>query len=121
MTRPTRVKIGAHIYTIEYMDQIVDLDALQKYYGVIDHDRSVITIADFGGERTPSQLLETYLHEAIHGVEAERDLVMDERTVDQLAAALAAIMIDNPDTFPRAVVNQFKPDPDPPPLKCPHY
>lgn len=98
MARPDTVKIGAHNYRIECRDMVYDRDEDQRYLGRITYQDGEILI-DADAKRSPSQIAETFLHEVVHGISNDRDLELDERQVDQVAAGLLAVMVDNPDIF----------------------
>jgi hypothetical protein len=96
MTRPTTVKIGAHHYSVTYHDLIYDKDEQQEYLGRCSYPDLAMTIKE---GRAPSQLAETFLHEAVHAIDNDRRLDLSEHQVDQIAAGMLAVMVDNPDTF----------------------
>jgi hypothetical protein len=96
MSRPTTVKIGAHHYSVTYHDLIYDKDEQQEYLGRCSYPDLAMTIKE---GRAPSQLAETFLHEAVHAISNDRKLNLTEQEVDQIAAGVLGMMVDNPDTF----------------------
>lgn len=104
---PTSVKIGAHRYEINYQDSlIVDPDDYRVLVGQVIHSAGEIKVQT--GKRQSSQIAETLLHEIVHGIDLDRRLELDERQVNQVAAGLLAVMVDNPEIFGEHFSEVFK-------------
>lgn len=97
-SKPTYVKIGAHQYAVEYDDLIYDRDEQQEYMGRVSYQELKLQVKT---GRAPSQMAETFLHEVVHAIDGDRRLELTEHQVDQIAAGLLAVMIDNADVFGR--------------------
>lgn len=110
-SRPSHVKIGAYNYPILYEDVIFDAEHGQAYEGRISHTDEWIklSIASGGSPTGPTRLAETLLHEIVHGLDENRQIGLDERQVDQIAAGLFAVMVDNPHLFGSFFAEVYKP------------
>lgn len=93
---PPSVKVGTQTYTLEVVDNSVMNDI--GIYGDCNCDMRRIRIADTMPEA--NHAVEVVLHEITHAcyrsyhIEAERG---EEYTVTNIAAALAGVLVDNPD------------------------
>lgn len=102
--KPETVKVGAHRYAVEYDDLIYDRDEQQEYLGRVAYQTMKIQIKS---GRAPSQMAETFLHEVVHAISNDRRLNMDEHQVDQMAAGMLAVLVDNPDVFGARYFERF--------------
>ena len=99
--KPTSVNILGKVYAIQYMSKPSDVDIYKRLslWGQIDFWSRTIRV--YEGERTPPDLLETIIHEVIHGIASELELkpLKDgdkaEETVSLLALALADVLHRN--------------------------
>lgn len=95
---PRTVKVGYADYTIEPWEH-AQADAANRY-GETDRIRRIIRVDTSHGRH---QAAETTLHELLHCVygmwEMPDDKKKEERLVSIMAAGLATIWRDNPETF----------------------
>lgn len=93
---PSSIKVGTQTYSLEAVNKAVMDDI--GIYGDCYSDLRRIRIADTMPEA--AHAVDVLLHEIIHAcyrayhIEAERD---EEYTVQNLATAIAGVLIDNPD------------------------
>lgn len=102
MTRPRRIKIGAHWYTIKYSKQVED-----RCVGMCFHHAKSIRIQSDLSLRMLAQVL---LHEIMHGIYYEYGLTNSEQSdadnaagmtseetaVNGLSNGLMQVLVDNP-------------------------
>jgi len=98
--KPTEVNILGKTYSIQYVDNPADVDLYRRksLWGQIDYWTRTIRIYD--KERTPADLLETVLHEVLHGIASELELKQlqgddNEEALGILALALADVLARN--------------------------
>lgn len=104
MRRPSRVKIGAHWYKIEW----VPFAAIEgRYVGLCFHQAKKIRVA---AEQPKRQLAQTLLHEIMHAIyyewgltnsemEAEdyqAGMLSEENVVNGISLGLTTVFADNP-------------------------
>lgn len=102
---PGGVKVGAHVYAVQYESLIYDTDEQQEYLGRANYPDCQMQIKT---GRAPSQMAETFLHEVVHAISNDRRLEMSEHQVDQVAAGLLALIVDNPDVFGKDFVKKWE-------------
>jgi hypothetical protein len=93
MTLPNAIKVGAYSYTVEHVTRLCSADH-QRLNG--EHDPRVFVIRIDGGIPAQRERV-VLLHELIHAIEDERTMNLTEEQVNQLAHALANLLLDNPD------------------------
>jgi hypothetical protein len=92
MRIPKRVKIGAKVFAIKWVDELRDTDDT-KLFGRFDSDEGVITLSKACG--VDGELLDTFIHECLHAMNRSVKLGLDEDTVHRLSFMLAAFLVDN--------------------------
>jgi predicted nucleotide-binding protein (sugar kinase/HSP70/actin superfamily) len=92
MRIPKRVKIGAKVYPVQWVDNLRDTDDT-KLFGRFDTVEGVITLSKACG--VDGELLDTFIHECLHAMNKSVKLDLDEDTVHRLAFMLAAFLVDN--------------------------
>ncbi len=94
MKIPKQLKIGGKIYTVEITDKLTLGSA--NYSGEILYDNLIIRICP----SAPRKMEADFIHEIIHGIFAHLGYSeQEEKKIDELANALYAVIIDNPDMF----------------------
>ena len=102
MNKPKEVNILGLVYSIEYVDKPSEVDIFKRnsLWGQIDYWTRTIRIYD--NKRPESDLLETLMHEILHGITQAlkikvngNDLYKDEDAIELLALALADTLIRN--------------------------
>lgn len=90
MKIPSKVKIGAYDYKVEWVKELKDEKA--KLWGLCDRENHIIFL-DKGlrGRRR----IEVFLHECLHGMEESYDIELGEKKVSVLGLALLAFFVDN--------------------------
>jgi hypothetical protein len=96
--RPESVNILGKRYSIEYVDRPSDVDVFRResLWGQIDYWTRTIRIYDNG--RTVEDVLETIMHEVIHGILGElrlKDWNNNEDNVSLLGIGLADVLTRN--------------------------
>ena len=98
-----RIKIGGHIFRVEFPYSFMERTDLS---GQCDVPLLTIRIADVdgGGNRIPeTRILQAFMHELIHAVDSIycarriRDKTIDdpERVIDALAEGLVQVLLEN--------------------------
>lgn len=95
MKIPDKVKIGGITYAVK--TGVERLISGQDYSADIDYINSVIEI----GKGNEGQHAERdFLHEVIHGIYSNLGYkTHDEKQIDEMAGALYALIVDNPEMF----------------------
>lgn len=83
---PTKLKIGAHSYSVEYVKVPKGIDSVNV--GLCDKERGIITIDN---SLIPSEKYVALWHEIFHILNGE----LPEREVDWLAQQIAQVLDDN--------------------------
>jgi len=104
MSKPKAVKVGGHQYSVTYHDLIYDRDEQQEYMGRCSYPDLEMSLKE---GRAPSQLAETFLHESVHAINADRRLDMSEQQVDQIAAGMLCLIVDNAAIFGEHFMEQW--------------
>ena len=97
MKIPSTVKVGAIVYDIAIVDQIeTEEDSEYECGGICREGEALIEIA-----RNQPQLMErVFLHEVAHAILANFGYIdHDEQKLDMFAAAVHALIVDNPGIF----------------------
>ena len=97
MKIPSTVKVGAIVYDIAIVDQIeTEDDSEYECSGICREREALIEIA-----RNKPRLMErVFLHEVAHAILANLGyLEHDEQELDMFAAAVHALIVDNPGIF----------------------
>jgi hypothetical protein len=105
-SRPTKVKILLHEYTITYVDKPSDVDIAgrESLWGQIDYWTRTIRIYDNKTQR--ADILHGLLHEILHGITEELHVDIlkyipgtegqkAHDAIDLLALGLADVLLDN--------------------------
>jgi hypothetical protein len=74
--------------------------------GTIDLRGGTIRVVAVGSP--DSIVAETLLHEILHGISFNRDIGLSESQVDQVAAGLMALFVDNPELVKLITQTQAK-------------
>jgi len=93
---PKRIKICPFVYKIKYPD--LGLGSDSEYVGLIDQSRLLIRLSeeDGGDIRPNSKVIETLLHESLHGIDAIFcGNVMSEDLIQSLTMAWFSVLFDN--------------------------
>ena len=93
MKIPKKVKIGGLTYTVEITDNLF-LGAA-NYCGEITYDTLMIRVKPQAKEKMEAD----FLHEVMHGIFNFLGLEQDERHIEEIAQALYALIVDNPEMF----------------------
>lgn len=94
MKIPKKLKIGGKVYKVEITDKLTLGSA--NCSGEILYNDLVIRICPMAKARMES----TFIHEMIHGLFDHLGYCeQDEKSVDELANALYAVIMDNPGMF----------------------
>lgn len=98
--KPDKVNILGVDYSVTYCDNPseVDMNKRKSLWGQIDYWERKIRIYENG--RTPEDILQTLLHEVIHGIDTALHMNLEEKAdleerVDLLALALADVLTRN--------------------------
>lgn len=109
MGKPSVVTVGGHRYDIKYRFGEVayeDEDGeMQLSLGFVKLMLGRIEVAT---GRAASQMAETLLHEIVHAISYDRNIGLEERQVDQVAAGLMDVMQNNKHIFGTHFVDRFK-------------
>jgi hypothetical protein len=89
---PTSVKIGAKRFHIKFAEHVRSNG--EEVCATINHQKAVITLSR-AWAKSEGELLDSFLHECLHGMVRALRLDMDEETVQRLAFLLAAFLSDN--------------------------
>ncbi|KAF5051093.1 hypothetical protein DSECCO2_422530 [anaerobic digester metagenome] len=93
MKIPDKIKIGGLIYTVMETENIT---LGMNYNAEILYGSLRINLRSMA----KGQKERTFLHEVIHGIYDNLGYINhDEKKIDELASALYALIIDNPDMF----------------------
>ena len=93
MNIPKEIKIGGLIYTVEVTENIT-MGA--NYTGEIDYKTAAIRIRNMNNKVMQKSLW----HELFHGIYDHLGYFEhDEKVIDELAGAIYAIIVDNPEMF----------------------
>lgn len=90
MNIPGKIRVGVIPYDVD-LNNTVELDGV-PHFGKIDFRNHTISI--WSG-LPPQRQFVTLLHEALHAIEADRNLELEEHEVDALAKGLSAFLVDN--------------------------
>jgi hypothetical protein len=93
MKLPERIIVGPYTYTMERVARLCNADH-RRLLGEQDAGAFVIRL-DEG--LAPQRERVVILHELLHAIEDERTMDFSEEQVNQLAHALANLLLDNPD------------------------
>ena len=101
MIKPSEINLLGKVYKITYCDNPSDVDIYkcESLWGQIDYWSRTIRI--YEGERTPEDIFETILHEAIHHFATDLKIITitnandKEDVIDLLAMALTDTFIRN--------------------------
>lgn len=94
MRVPETLKIGGKTYTVEITDKL-SLGSV-NYSGEILYDNLIIRICP----AAKAKMNADFVHEMIHGIYSHLGYSEhDEKKIDELAQALYAVIVDNPDIF----------------------
>lgn len=96
---PSSVRIGAHDYSLEFMDRQAADQRIHGNFGMIDRNHHRIFV---DRSWSPRKTMETILHEALHACYYEWELQEgddEERIVAALGKALVAAIRDNQGLF----------------------
>lgn len=104
MRKPSVVKVGAHQYSVTYHELLYDKDEQQEYLGRCSYPDLAISMKE---GRAPSQLAETFLHEVVHAINNDRQLELSEHQVDQVAAGMLGVIVDNEAVFGKQFTEQW--------------
>jgi hypothetical protein len=85
------IKIGPIRYKVSYVHDL--RDDVGKLDGRISHTQAEIEVDDSMNEQTAAQ---TLLHEAVHAIELQTGIRLEEPQVDALAYSLFQLMRENP-------------------------
>ena len=100
MNIPCTVRIGSMDYKVELTEEVILLNH-QECKGIIEFGEHEIRINSVLQDKQGQE--QTFLHEVIHGIVAERSLDLeeaDEETiVDEIAKGLHQVIRDNPEIF----------------------
>ena len=96
--RPDAVNILGKRYSIEYVDRPSDVDLFRResLWGQIDYWTRTVRV--YAGERTAEDILETIMHEVVHGILSElrmKDWNDNEDNVSLLGIGLADVLTRN--------------------------
>lgn len=98
--RPETINIFGKTYSVTYCDRVVDVDinGERQLLGQIDYDTRSIRV--FAKDRQLADVLDTLLHEVMHGVAIELKLkhFTDEEAhddLDVLAMGLTCVLMQN--------------------------
>ena len=96
--RPDSVNILGKRYSIEYVDRPSDVDLFRResLWGQIDYWTRTVRV--YAGERTAEDILETIMHEVVHGILSElrmKDWNNNEDNVSLLGIGLADVLTRN--------------------------
>lgn len=93
MRIPDRVKIGGLTYTVT---ETPNITLGREYGGEIFYETLRINIRPVGSGKKER----IFLHEVLHGIFDNLGYTdHDEKKIDELAGALYALIVDNPDMF----------------------
>lgn len=95
MKMPEDIKIGAFVYSVEYIQGLRDGE--RKLDGHIDTSQSLIRVE---AEMSDQAKVQTILHEVLHGINVEigrPKMNNKERYIDALAFGIYRVLRDNPD------------------------
>lgn len=100
MKIPNTVKVGSMIYSVVVGDEVLVIDC-KTCKGTIEYEKHLIKINNVVQD---SQGMEqSFLHELIHAIVRERNIVLDgtneDLEVDEIARGLHGIIVDNPGIF----------------------
>lgn len=97
ITIPKKVKIGSMEYDISLENEVIVGEG-QVYNGLIIFDDLVIRL---WSNRSAQRLEETFIHEVLHGILRERDILIEdeEELVEMLGKGIYQFIIDNPNIF----------------------
>jgi hypothetical protein len=90
---PKKLKIGTQVWQVTIIEFPPDV----RKWGEIDADKQIITVHKFMPVR--ERLVETVLHEIIHGIWNARNLpeeICEEQAIEHLAPGLLGVFQDNP-------------------------
>ncbi len=94
MIIPDKVKIGGKIYSVEITDKLA-LGSV-NYSGEILYNDLIIRICP----SSKSKMEADFVHEMLHGIFSHLGYCKhDEKKIDELANALYAVFVDNPNMF----------------------
>lgn len=97
MEIPKNLKIGGKVYTVDITDNLTLGSA--NCTGEIIYDDLIIRIRPAAKARMES----TFIHEMIHGIFDHLGYCeQDEKSVDELANALYAVIVDNPELLTKS-------------------
>lgn len=95
MKIPERVKIGGVTYDV--LRKVERIKYGPDYIANIVYGSGSIELGKFDSEQMEQR---TFLHEVIHGIFNHLGYIKhDEKRIDELANALYALIIDNPEIF----------------------
>ena len=92
MRIPKRVKIGAKVFQVKWVEDLRGADD-EKLFGRCDRSAGVIELSKQHGP--PGELLDTFLHESLHAMNYAVKLDLSEETIHRLSFVLAAFLSDN--------------------------
>lgn len=97
MKLPSTIKIGPHVYTVNFPHQFAPGQDLAGQ--VVDTTLEIqLTDNNDGSLYQPSQVWETFIHEIIHCVGKQIRcgvLYDDEEVINRLSAAILGVLVDN--------------------------
>lgn len=94
MTIPDKVKVGGLIYDVRRSERLAKGDC---YSAEIDYIKTVIEISNDNCEQRAQR---DFLHEVVHAIYDQMGYKdHNEKEIDELAAVLYQVIVDNPDMF----------------------
>ncbi len=94
MKIPDKIKIGGKIYSVEITDKLA-LGSV-NYSGEILYNDLIIRVCP----ASKGKMEADFVHEMIHGIFSHLGYSEhDEKKIDEIANALYAVFVDNPDMF----------------------
>lgn len=88
------LEIFHNTYTVEYTEDENQVNQGEKAWGCIDPKRNRIKVLT-GDDMAASAVLQSLLHEVIHGLDASLHTGLNEQHTDRLAMGLADFLLRN--------------------------
>lgn len=92
MKFPTTITIGARVFAVEYVHNLLDETDTRRLNGNIQYDNAKIRIEDSLSDQSKRL---TIIHEVVHGAADSVEVPLNEKGVGLLATAITAILRDN--------------------------
>lgn len=96
MKIPTKLHIGGITYRVELESGELRDESDHKLCGEIDYQAALIRVKR---DMAPSRIIQTLMHEIVHGIANASCMYPSEEDVDRVASGIIAVLRENPELY----------------------